>query len=36
MKLLGDIIYYGLGWGLAITIMLAISAAVVGVFCSHP
>ena len=29
MKLLGDIIYYGLGWGLAIAIMVSISAAVI-------
>ena len=28
MKLLGDIIYYGLGWGLAIGIMVGISALI--------
>ena len=28
MKLLGDVIYYVLGWGLAITIMVSISAVI--------
>jgi len=30
MKLLGDIIYYGLGWGLAIGTMLAIGILAIG------
>ena len=28
MKLLGDIIYYGLGWGLSFAIMVGISALI--------
>ena len=29
MKLLGDIIYYGVGWGLAIGIMVGISVVII-------
>ena len=34
MKLLGDVIYYVFGWGLAFAIMGTISTLVVIIFCS--